>query len=60
MNKTITCRPCKEQPNWEIEDQYGVVLDTHYAKKEDCIKEGRRLAKECGCKLTITNETKQN
>lgn len=26
MKKTITCRPCKEQNNWEIKDQNGNVL----------------------------------
>lgn len=60
MKKTITCRPCKEEPNWEIEDQYGVVLDTHYAKKEDCVKEGKKLAKKCGCNLTVTDQKSQN
>ena len=27
MKNTITCRHCKEQNNWEIENQSGVVLD---------------------------------
>ena len=27
MKKTITCRPCKEQNNWEIKDQNGNVLN---------------------------------
>ena len=29
MKKTITCRPCKEQNNWEIKDQNGNVLNEH-------------------------------
>ena len=33
MKKTITCRPCKEQNNWEIKDQNGNVLNEHYETK---------------------------
>ena len=40
MKDKITCRPCKEQHNWEIEDQYGEVLDKHYNTKESCVKAG--------------------
>ncbi|MDE6656209.1 MAG: hypothetical protein K2J85_04375 [Anaeroplasmataceae bacterium] len=56
MTDKITCRPCKEQNNWEIEDQYGEVLDTHYTTKESCVKAGERLATECGCELCVCDD----
>lgn len=56
--KKITCRPCKEQNNWEIENQYGEVLKKHYNTKEECIKAGQKLANECGCELDICNKSK--
>ena len=58
MKKTITCRPCKEQNNWEIKDQNGQVLNQHYATKEACVSAGRKLATECGCELNVC-ETSQ-
>jgi len=56
MKDKITCRPCKEQNNWEIEDQYGEVLDQHYSTKESCVKAGERIATECGCELCICED----
>lgn len=53
MDKKITCRPCKEQNNWEIEDQYGQVLKKHYASKEECVCAGEKLAEECSCELCV-------
>ena len=53
MKKTITCRPCKEQNNWEIENQYGVVEKKHYSTKEECVKAGRKMAAECGAELDV-------
>lgn len=53
MKKTITCRPCKEQNNWEIENQYGVVLDKHYATKEACVKAGTELAQASNCTVKV-------
>lgn len=56
MKDKITCRPCKEQNNWEIENQYGEVLDTHYSTKESCVKAGQHLAAECGCELCVCDK----
>ena len=53
MKKTITCRPCKEQNNWEIENQYGVVLETHYATKDACVAAGQKLANQSDCSLKV-------
>lgn len=53
MKNKITCRPCKEQNNWEIENQYGVVLEKHYSTKDACVKEGKKLAAESGCELNV-------
>ena len=60
MKKTITCRPCKEQNNWEIENQNGVVLEKHYNTKEECVKEGRNLAADCGAELDVCDKPKSN
>lgn len=57
MKKTITCRPCKEQNNWEIKDQNGKVLNEHYDTKEACLCAGKKLATECGCDLTVCDHT---
>ena len=53
MKNTITCRHCKEQNNWEIENQYGVVLEKHYATKEACVRAGKKLAEDCNCDLKV-------
>ena len=53
MKNTITCRHCKEQNNWEIENQYGVVLEKHYATKAACVSAGQKLAEECHCDLKV-------
>lgn len=58
MDKKITCRPCKEENNWEIENENGVVLEKHYATKAACVKAGKKLAEECGCELCVC-ETKE-
>ena len=47
MKKKITCRPCKEENNWEIEDQNGHVLNQHYESKTACVEAGKKLAEEC-------------
>ena len=48
-NKTkVTCRPCKEENNWEIEAPNGKVLSKHYNTKSECVKAGRQYAAECG------------
>lgn len=56
MKNVITCRPCKEQNNWEIEDQNGNVLSKHYQTKDACVLEARKLANECGATLCIENQ----
>lgn len=55
LEKKVTCRPCKEQNNWEIEDENGVVLKKHYQTKEECVCAGEKLACECGCELCVEN-----
>ena len=52
-NTKVTCRPCKEEDNWEIEVPNGKVLKKHYATKSECIKAGKELAHEYGCELYI-------
>lgn len=53
MKNKVTCRPCKEQNNWEIEDANGVVLKKHYQTKDACVNAGEKLAEECGCELCV-------
>ncbi len=60
MKKTIACRPCKDQNNWEIEDQTGSVLSKHYGTKEACVKAGQKLANETNCELNVCDEPKNN
>ncbi|MCM1260845.1 MAG: DUF2604 domain-containing protein [Prevotella sp.] len=58
MKKTVTCRPCKEQNNWEIKDQNGQVLEEHYATEEACVCAGKKIAAECGCELCVEHTPK--
>ena len=58
MKNKITCRPCKEENNWEIEDQNGVVLEKHYKSREDCVCAGNKMAEEYGCELCVCSEEK--
>ena len=60
MKKTITCRPCKEQNNWEIENQYGTVLEKNYNTKSECVKAGQRMAAEFGAELIVSDDTEQD
>lgn len=60
MKNKVTCRPCKEENNWEIEDENGVVLNKHYQTKEACVEAGRNLANECGCELCVEDTTSMN
>ena len=57
MDKKITCRPCKEKNNWEIENEFGVVLEKHYKTKDACVKAGQKLADECHCELCVCDTT---
>ena len=52
-NRKVTCRPCKEEHNWEIETPDGQVLPHHYQTKRDCVCAGRELAEEYGCELDV-------
>ena len=59
-NKTkVTCRPCKEENNWEIEAPNGKVLSKHYNTKSECVKAGRQYAAECGATLYIEDYDKK-
>ena len=49
----VTCRPCKEKDNWEIEAPDGTVLKKHYSTREECLKAGLKYAEECGCDMCI-------
>lgn len=60
MKNKVTCRPCKEQNNWEIEDQNGVVQTKHYQTKSECVSAGRRMAQESGCELCVEDQTASN
>lgn len=51
----VTCRPCKEEKNWEIEGPDGKVYAKHYQTKAECVKAGRQYAAEFGCDLQIEN-----
>ena len=51
--RKVTCRPCKEQDNWEIETPDGKVLPKHYSNKYECISVGRKLAEEYLCELDV-------
>lgn len=52
-NKNVTCRPCKEENNWEIKEPNGQVSNTHYATKQSCVAAGRKMAEEFGCELIV-------
>lgn len=53
FERKVTCRPCKEQNNWEIETPDGEVLEEHYQTKNECVCAGREIAEEYGCELYI-------
>ena len=36
--KKVTCRPCKEENNWEIETPGGKVLPNHFSTKKEVYK----------------------
>ena len=58
MKDKITCRPCKEEKNWEIEDQHGKVLDKHYNTRKECVNAADKMAEECGCELYVCPDCK--
>ena len=47
----------KEKNNWEIENEFGVVLEKHYKTKDACVKAGQKLADECHCELCVCDTT---
>ncbi len=55
-NKNVTCRPCKEQNNWEIKQPNGQVSKTHYYSKQACVAAGRKMAEEYSCELIVNDE----
>ena len=57
-NRQITCRPCKEENNWEIENQYGEVLEKHYQTRKECVDAGNKMAEECSCELCVCPDSK--
>lgn len=57
MKNKVTCRPCKEQNNWEIEDENGNVLNKHYQTKAECVQAGKKMANECGAELCVEDST---
>ncbi len=58
--RKVTCRPCKEQHNWEIESPEGEVLKEHYNTREECLKAGLKYAEECGCDLCVCSSCKDD
>lgn len=55
--RKVTCRPCKEENNWEIQDPNGTVLEKHYTSKTECVHAGQKLATEFSCELIVEDET---
>ena len=55
INNKVTCRPCKEKNDWEIEAN-GQVLKRHYNTKTDCVRAGRNYAQEFGYELIVENK----
>lgn len=54
----MTCRPCKEQSNWEIETPGGKVLPNHFDTKAEAVRVGKKYAMEAGAELEILNKTR--
>jgi len=54
--KKVTCRPCKEQNNWEVETPGGKVLPNHFATKAEAVRVGKQYAMEAGAELEVVNK----
>ena len=54
----LTCRPCKEENNWEIESPTGQVLKRHYPTKAECVRAGKEFAQEFGYELVVEDKKK--
>ncbi len=59
-HRQITCRPCKEENNWEIETPEGEVLDQHYPNRQACLEAGLRYCEEYGCDLHVCTCSHEN
>lgn len=59
-NNKVTCRPCKEENNWEIETPSGKVLSKHYSTKSECVKAARQYAQEYGYELIVEEKNQNN
>lgn len=59
-NYKVTCRPCKEENNWEIEVPTGKVLSKHYPTKSECVKAARAYAQEYGYELVVEDKKSNN
>ena len=55
--KKVTCRPCKEENNWEIETPGGKVLPNHFSTKKEAVQVGRKYAMEAGAEFEVLNKT---
>lgn len=55
--KKVTCRPCKEENNWEIETPGGKVLPNHFSTKKEAVQVGKKYAMEAGAELEVLNKT---
>lgn len=59
-SKKVTCRPCKEENNWEVETPGGKVLPNHFSTKAEAVRVGKKYAQEAGAELEVLNKTQKN
>ncbi len=59
-SKKVTCRPCKEENNWEIETPGGKVLPNHFDTKKEAVKAAKKYAMEAGAELEVLNKTNRS
>ena len=59
-SKKVTCRPCKEENNWEVETPGGKVLPNHFSTKAEAVRVGNKNAQEAGAELEVLNKTQKN
>ena len=57
-NKSLVCRPCAEQNNWEIQMLNGEVNPKHFPTQKECEQEAAKLCEEYGCDYVV--EEKNN
>ena len=48
-NKSLVCRPCAEQNNWEIQMLNGEVNPKHFPTQKECEQEAAKLCQEYCC-----------